>query len=54
MLLKEHPTENGLRKIIAIRASMNRGLSSELQSAFPENLPVERPSQGKLQIKDPL
>ena len=29
MEMKEHLTENGLRKIVAIKASMNRGLSPE-------------------------
>ena len=51
---KEHLSPEGLRKIIVIKASMNRGLSYELQSAFREILPVETPSQGELHIKDPL
>ena len=32
---KEHLTEAGLAKIVAIKASMNRGLSAELKAAFP-------------------
>ena len=40
---KEHLTPEGLRKIVAIRASMNRGLSDKLKLAFPDVVPVERP-----------
>ena len=36
MECKPHLTENGLYKIVAIKASMNRGLSPELKLAFPE------------------
>lgn len=32
---KEHLTEEGLRKIVSIRASMNKGLSSGLIESFP-------------------
>lgn len=39
---KEHLTPEGLRKIVAIRASMNRGLSDKLKLAFPGVVPVER------------
>ena len=35
ILQKEHLTESGFRKIVTIRASMNRGLSPELKLAFP-------------------
>ena len=40
---REHLTLEGLRKIVAIKASMNRGLSEKLQIAFPDVVPVERP-----------
>jgi hypothetical protein len=40
---KEHLTEEGLRKIVSIRAALNRGLSEELKIAFPDIIPVERP-----------
>ena len=40
---KEHLTPEGLRKIVAIRASMNRGLSDKLKLAFPYVVPVVRP-----------
>ena len=40
---KEHLTDDGLGKIIAIKATMNNGLSSKLQTAFPDVVPVTRP-----------
>ena len=35
MLKKEHLTNEGLLKIVAIKASMNLGLSDDLKVAFP-------------------
>lgn len=43
MQLKEHITLEGLQKIINIRATLNFGLSKELQLMFPETIPVPRP-----------
>lgn len=43
MSKKEHLTGDGLQKIVAIKASMNKGLSDELKLAFPGITPVERP-----------
>ena len=43
MKRKEHLTQEGLIKIIAIKASMNRGLSEKLKSDFRDVVPVERP-----------
>jgi len=40
---KEHLTSQGLEKILAIKASMNNGLSEELKANFPNIVPVERP-----------
>ena len=40
---KEHLTPSGLRKIVAIKTSINRGLSEKLLLAFPDVVPVERP-----------
>jgi len=42
MFKKEHLTFEGLRKIVAIKAVMNRGLSDVLRSAFPDVVPVTR------------
>jgi hypothetical protein len=44
MLNKQHLTEDGLHKIVALKASMNNGLSAELYAAFPNLKPVPRPS----------
>jgi hypothetical protein len=43
VLNKEHLNMEGLKKIVAIKASMNKGQSSKLKDAFPNILPVERP-----------
>ena len=53
MLAKEHLTENGFRKIVAIKATMNRGLPAELQTAFPDVVPVTRPLVKNKKVKDP-
>ena len=34
----------GLKKIVAIKATLNRGLTPELRASFPEIIPVERPT----------
>ncbi|KAG0122492.1 homing endonuclease [Tuber indicum] len=44
LLNKRHFTEEGLLKIIAIKAAMNKGLSESLKTAFPDFIPVPRPS----------
>ena len=41
--MKEHLTLQGLQKIINIKATLNFGLSKELQLMFPETVPVPRP-----------
>lgn len=41
--LKEHLTLNGLEKIVALKASINRGLSDELKVSFPLVIPVKKP-----------
>ena len=53
MRLKEHLTPEGLREIIAIKASMNLGLSEELKLAFPDVVPVVRPLVENPKILDP-
>ena len=53
MLNKEHLTKDGLTKIVAIKASMNRGLSEELKLAFPDVVPVVRPIVENHKISDP-
>lgn len=44
---KEHLTEAGLRKLLSIRASLNKGLSERLNVAFPGIIPVVRPQVPK-------
>ena len=44
MKSKEHLTDAGINKIVAIKASMNNGLSNDLSVAFPDLKPVTRPS----------
>lgn len=43
VLNKEHFTLEGLRKIIALKASFNLGLSEKLKLAFPDVIPIARP-----------
>jgi hypothetical protein len=43
----------GLRKIVGIKASMNKGLSEELKAAFPDTISVPRPLVKDQEIKDP-
>ncbi|XWW92072.1 LAGLIDADG endonuclease (mitochondrion) [Cordyceps javanica] len=42
--IKEHLNRKGFIKVLCIRASMNLGLSDELQLAFPNIKPISRPS----------
>ena len=51
---KEHLTEQGLKKILSIRASMNKGLTSKLKTIFPDIVGVERPIINNQIIKSPL
>lgn len=53
ILNKEHLTMEGLRKIAAIKATMNRGLSEELKVTFTNITLVERPSVIEAKIQDP-
>lgn len=50
---KEHNTMEGLTKIVALRASLNKGLNEELKATFPTIVPVERPKVEDQEIKDP-
>lgn len=40
---QEHLTNEGLRRLLAIKAAMNRGLSESLNSEFSDIIPVARP-----------
>lgn len=50
---QEHLTQEGLMKIVSIKASMNKGLSEDLQTAFPNVIPVLRPIVDVAKIPDP-
>lgn len=43
MKAKEHLTDAGIKKIVAIKASMNNGLSADLYVPLPNLKPVPRP-----------
>jgi len=51
---KEHFHLEGFTKIISIRASMNKGLPESLKIAFPNIIPILRPTIDSQVIKDPL
>ena len=48
-----HLTIEGLQKILAIKASMNLGLSNEIKAAFSEIIPIQRPLVNNTKIPDP-
>lgn len=50
---KAHLTKEGLQEIVNLRASLNKGLSLELNKAFPETIPVPRPLVNDQEIKEP-
>lgn len=52
LINKEHLTPEGLLKIIAIRASINNGLSESLKEAFPGIIPVMRPERNIISINN--
>ena len=55
MLNKEHLTEEGLAKIVNIKAAMNFGvLSKELLSRFTDVNPVKRPIKKNIKIAHPF
>lgn len=49
---KEYLNLDGLYKIVAIKASMNRGLSDELKLAFPDVIPVIQPGGDNQKVED--
>lgn len=53
ILNKEHLTQQGLTKIVAIKTSLNRGLTGELKAAFPQIILVQRPRVDNILIQDP-
>ena len=53
MLNEEHRTMEGIKKLVSIKASMNRGLPDKLKEAFPYIIPVERPLVPNPTISNP-
>ena len=53
MNCQEHHTPVGLKEILNVRASINKGLSDELKASFPDTIPVPRPVVSDQVIKDP-
>ena len=53
MSTKEHLTQGGLEKIVSLKASINKGLSEELQAAFPQCVPTPRPVINNKLIPNP-
>lgn len=51
---KQHLNEKGLKKIISIRASMDKGLTGTLKSIFPNIVAAQRPVIKNQSIKSPL
>jgi LAGLIDADG endonuclease len=51
---KDHLTMEGIKKIISIRASLNKGLSPLLINHFPKLVPCERPQVETPETFDPF
>jgi len=50
---KEHLTIEGIKKLVAIKASINLGLSDKLKAAFLDVKPVKKPLVINQEIKNP-
>ena len=50
---KEHLTLEGLHKILALKGSLNLGLSEELKQNFPDIIKIERPLVDNQKIMNP-
>jgi len=53
ILNKEHLTEQGFKKLVAIKASLNTGLSDKLKESWPDIIPAPRPLLPLKTINDP-
>ena len=45
---KEHLTQDGLKKVVALKACLKRGLSSDINLAFSDEFPIDRPTVNNL------
>lgn len=50
----EHLNKEGLKKILALKASINLGLSDQLKEAFPKVIPVLRPNLESIPVINDL
>lgn len=50
---KEHLTEAGFNKILALKYNLNKSLPDELKSAFPNIVPIARPEYKIIEIPNP-
>lgn len=53
MINKEHLTQEGLLKLVAIKGSLNLGLAPDLQSAFPLVTNADKPLVSAQKLPDP-
>jgi len=53
LILDKQHLAQGLQKIVEIKASINKGLSPALKTAFPNIKPVKRPLVANVLIPDP-
>lgn len=53
MCSKKHLTKEGLLQIVALKASLNKGLSDQLKEAFPNIIPIKRLNILNSKVKDP-
>jgi hypothetical protein len=51
---KEHLTQTGLEKILALKYNLNKGLPLNLKFAFPNIVPIERPEYKFNSIPNPF
>lgn len=50
---KKHLSPEGFKELLAIKASLNKGLSDKLQKAYPDIVPFPRPRVNCQVISDP-
>jgi hypothetical protein len=48
---KEHLTQNGLNKVIALKACLKRGISSNISLAFSDVILIDRPRVNNMDVK---
>jgi len=48
---KEHLTQNGLNKVIALKACLKRGLPSDISLAFSDVILIDRPRVNNMDVK---